>query len=245
VQTSLSRGLDAAARSGYLSSADDVLDPFADAVEVVLPSTVTLAGRTSEIPITVRNSLPYPVNVRLRLSSPKLVFPDGDPILTVEDTVQVRLPVEARSNGTFQLVMTAVTPEGDVAVSPRAQATVRVTAVAGLGLALSVGAVLVLITWWVHHARSVRRKRRLAGSGESAARHPANGVAPSGAPSTASPGSAPPDTAEQPLVAAEPASTEEQPVVGAAPPAAARSPDTASAPDLTSEDTAEHPVVGP
>jgi Family of unknown function (DUF6049) len=247
VEMSISRGLDAGTRQQYLDTAADLLAPFDGAVQVIVPSTVTLAGRTSEIPITVRSSLPYPVTVRLRLASPKLVFPEGDPVLSVEGSVQLRVPVEARSNGTFPLQLTAVTPEGDAAVSPTAVATVRVTAVAGLGLALSVGAVLVLITWWVHHARVVRRERRMAGSGEAVGRHPANGV-PGGADAPADeareplpPGVVSTDdgapTAEHPVVPGAQV-TAEHPVVpapGVSPPARRPSPD----------DTAEHPVVGP
>lgn len=221
VELSLSRSLTDAEREAYLDTADAVLAPLTSSVEIVLPSTVTLAGRTSEIPLTVRSSLPYPVDVRLRLTSPKLVFPEGDPVLTVDGSVQLRIPVEARSNGTFPLEVTAVTPGGDVPVSSTAEATVRVTAVAGLGLALSVGAGLVLLTWWVHHARTVRRARRLAASSDAATRHPSAGPA------------LPAPTAEHPVVPAvtgrDPGDTAEHPVV--------------TAPDPG--DTAEHPVVGP
>ena len=45
---------------------------------------------------------------------------------------------------------------------------VRSTAFSGVGLVLSFGAVLVLLTWWVRHIRATRRERD-AGSGAAAA----------------------------------------------------------------------------
>jgi hypothetical protein len=202
MEMSLSRGLAVADRSAYLGTANELLDPLGSAIEAIPPETVTLAGRTTEIPITVRSTVAYPVTVRLRLTSPKLVFPEGDPLVTVDGSVQLRIPVEARSNGTFPLIVAAVTPDGDVPVSPPSEVTVRVTAVAGLGLALSVGAILVLATWWVHHARVARRAVRAAASIEAAARHPSGGPPPAADPDTVG-GAAPTgveDTSEHPVV---------------------------------------------
>jgi hypothetical protein len=202
MEMSLSRGLVAADRSAYLATANELLDPLGSAIEAIPPETVTLAGRTTEIPVTVRSTVPYPVTVRLRLTSPKLVFPEGDPLVTVDGSVQLRIPVEARSNGTFALIIAAVTPEGDVPVSPPSEVTVRVTAVAGLGLALSAGAILVLATWWVHHARVARRAVRTAGSVDAATRHPAGGP-PAAAGADTIAGAAPTgaeDTSEHPVV---------------------------------------------
>ena len=66
----------------------------------------------------------------------------------------------ARASGAFPLRITVTSPDGVLTVG-RAQVTVRSTAVSGVGVVLSVGALLVLVVWWARHWRSVRRNRRL------------------------------------------------------------------------------------
>ena len=52
--------------------------------------------------------------VKVRLTSPKLCFPEGDQVITVtESSPPFRVPVEAKSNGTFQVTATLLTPQGD------------------------------------------------------------------------------------------------------------------------------------
>ena len=46
-----------------------------------------------------------------------------------------------------------MTPEGDVAVAPPTELTVHATTLSGFGVVLTVGALLVLATWWVRHLR--------------------------------------------------------------------------------------------
>jgi hypothetical protein len=65
-----------------------------------------------------------------------------------------------RASGAFPLRITATSPDGVLTVS-RARVTVRSTAVSGVGLVLSIGALLVLVVWWASHWRTARRNRRL------------------------------------------------------------------------------------
>jgi hypothetical protein len=150
---------------------------------VVLPesTTFTLGGRTSTIRLKLSSTADVPLTVLVRMRSAKLTFPEGDPIveLAPQQTTEVSIPVEARSNGTFPVALEVLTPVGDELLGPRVVFTARVTALAGLGQVITVGALLVLVTWWVHHLR-VRHRQRRAGLAEpSTRRHPATKAASS------------------------------------------------------------------
>ncbi len=58
----------------------------------------------------------------------------------------------ARASGAFPLRITVTSPDGVLTVA-RARVTVRSTAVSGVGVVLSVGALLVLVVWWASHWR--------------------------------------------------------------------------------------------
>jgi len=89
--------------------------------------------------------------------------------------VQQRVAVKARSNGTFPLTVEVLTPSGDTAVAPMTELTVQATTLSGFGVALTVGALLVLATWWVRH---IRRGRRQRGVETGARHHPSTGPPP-------------------------------------------------------------------
>ena len=111
----------------------------------------------------------------MRLESPKLSFPENDVLVTLDDeTVQQRVTVKARANGTFPLTVSILTPEGDLAVAPPTELTVQATTLSGFGVVLTVGALLVLATWWVRH---IRRSRRTKAVARGAQHHPSAGQA--------------------------------------------------------------------
>ena len=58
--------------------------------------------------------------------------------------------------------MRITTPEGDIAVAPTTELTVHATTLSGFGVVLTVGALLVLATWWVRHIRRTRRNKATA-----------------------------------------------------------------------------------
>lgn len=124
-------------------------------------TTFTLGGRDSKVRVTLRNDSSTDLTVRVRLTSAKLEFPEGDSlqVLPAGATTSVEIPVRAKSNGRFPVVLQLLTPEGDVTIAPPATFTARVNALAGLGQ-LFTGVLLVLLaTWWVHHLRGRRRSR--------------------------------------------------------------------------------------
>jgi hypothetical protein len=150
-------------RGGYLLSVGNVIRNQTSQVDIVDDGTVTLTSREGDIPITVRNDTGGPVEVELNFdSNNRLDFPDGSHqrVTLEEGPNRIEVPVEARSSGSFPLRITATSPDGSLVVN-RARVTVRSTFVSGVGVVLSVGALLFLVIWWALHFRSTRRNRRL------------------------------------------------------------------------------------
>lgn len=150
-------------RNAYLRSVSRAITAQTAQVEITDDETVTLTSREGDIPVTIHNDTGGPVEVRLAFDSDnKLDFPDGDAqrLRLVEGPNRIEVPVEARASGSFPLRITVTSPDGVLTVG-RAQVTVRSTAVSGVGVVLSVGALLVLVVWWARHWRSARRNRRL------------------------------------------------------------------------------------
>jgi hypothetical protein len=158
-----SADLTAAERSGYLRSVSDVIRNRTSLVTISDDETITLTSREGDIPVTVENGTGEPVEITLEFDSDnRLDFPDGSR-QRVELAVganRIDVPVVARTSGAFPLRITATSPDGVLTVT-RARITVRSTVVSGVGLVLSIGALLVLAVWWISHWRSTRRNRRL------------------------------------------------------------------------------------
>jgi hypothetical protein len=185
LRVSLASSLTAAQRNTYLDEVNTQLGGLRNSVDAVTTRHITLTGKSSEIPLTLRRRTKEPIRVRVHLASPKLEFPENDFVVTLDaDVVQQRVPVSARASGTFPLTVQILTPSGDVAVAPATEMTVQATALSGLGIVLTGGAVLVLVTWWVRQVRRSRRRRHRAD-------HPSAGVPPA-------PGTPPPATLPAP-----------------------------------------------
>ena len=142
------------------------------------PFTFTLTGREEQpINISVANTLDEPLSVLLRLSSPRLAFPDGDMEITLaaDDVTVVEVPVQARSNGTSAVTVEILTPLAERPLIEPVRLTSRVNSLTGLGQLLTVGFVLILASWWLSSWRS---KRRARDSVRAARAHPAAGDEP-------------------------------------------------------------------
>ena len=137
------------------------------------PFSFTLTGRAGDIDLRVSNTSTEPLTVLVRLSSPKLSFPDGDQLVTLRPNEQtmIAVPVRARTNGTSAVEVEVLTPAGEPIDEP-VVLTSRVNALTGFGQVLTVGLLLVLLTWWFSHWRSRRRESE---AGDVAGRHPSNG----------------------------------------------------------------------
>jgi hypothetical protein len=145
------------------------------AVEVPTGFSFNLTGRNGTVRIKLRNTATIPLQVRVRMTSSKLLFPRGDQTVTLDpqSLTEVAIPIEARSNGRFPVTLQVFTPTGDVELAQPVPLTASVNALAGLGNLVTGAALLVLLTWWIRHMRRSRRQRAAAAA---AGRHPVSGV---------------------------------------------------------------------
>jgi hypothetical protein len=169
-------------RAGYLGTVDGQMAAVKAAIVPTDRRQFTITSRRTTIPITIRSTWPQPLKVKLRLTSQKLNFPEGDQVITVDQSSPpFRVPVEAKTNGTFQVTAFLLTPDGDAMLGPPTAITVRSTALSGLGILVTIGAGLVLAAWWLQHLRS---RRRAKGVADAAERHPTAPVDRDGLPAT-------------------------------------------------------------
>ena len=135
----------------------------------------TVGGSESPIPLRIENAGDTPLRVLVRIVSEKLVVPDGDVDVVLEPNTinEISVPVTARSNGVFPVSVELWTPAGNLIDEPL-QLTARASSLAGLGRVVTVGALLVLVSWWFSYFRRSRRRRRAEDSVASQARHPAS-----------------------------------------------------------------------
>jgi hypothetical protein len=151
----------------------DDFDVYEHSIEGPEPFTFTLTGRRNTLSFSLTNTSSTPLKVRVRLSSPKLTFPDGDQVVTLPpgDT-ELDVAAEALSNGKSSVFLRVYTPaeNSDIQLMPEVVLTARVSSLAGLGQLLTGAFLLLLFTWWARHWQQTRRKRNAA---DHVGRHPA------------------------------------------------------------------------
>lgn len=156
----LSTALDDETVDAQLRTINDELEAVRTSVVAPDPFTFTLTGRTSVLRLTLRNNADEPRVVRLRAASPKLRFPEGEQLVTLQPGPnEVTLDVEARANGTSSVSIELLTPVFGRPITEPTFLTATVNALTGLGQVITGGAVLVLVTWWFSHFRRRRRER--------------------------------------------------------------------------------------
>jgi hypothetical protein len=147
--------------AGIRTSVETVLSQ----VRVQERGTITITSSKAEIPIGFQNLSDDDITVRLRLASDRLLFPDGaerDVRLRARRTTTVQIPVETRGSGTAPVRMTVTTADGLPIPASNRIIEVRSTFVSGVGVFLTVGAIVFLAIWWgwdIHR----RRKKRARG----------------------------------------------------------------------------------
>jgi hypothetical protein len=138
---SLAEDITIETRLPYLSTVDAQLGAVTNSIVPMDRRQFTITSKRTTIPISVRTTWPEPLKVKVRLSSPKLDFPNGDEVVTVTaSSPPFRVPVEAKTNGTFQVTASLLTPEGDAPLGPPMALTVRSTALSGLGILVTIAA---------------------------------------------------------------------------------------------------------
>jgi DegV family protein with EDD domain len=144
--------------------ATDLIQQFGairNSVEVPAGFSFTLTGRTTTLPIKLYNSSDTPLTVRVHMSSSKLLFPDGDLVQELQPLsfTEVPIKIEARTNGSFPVTLTVLTPTGDE-LAPPVTLSASVNALSGFGNLVTGAFLLVVLTWWVRHVRQNRRAGR-------------------------------------------------------------------------------------
>ena len=159
------------------STLDDEFHGVRSAVEVPASFGFSLTGRSGTIPVSLFNSSDVPLAVTVQMSSPKLTFPDGPQTVTLAPGgyTEVRITIQARSNGSIPATLLVTTPEGRLPLAPAVPITANVTALTGLGNLLTGTSLLVLLTWWGRHWRRTHRERIATGTADAATRHPVHG----------------------------------------------------------------------
>jgi hypothetical protein len=140
-------------------------------------STITITSSKAEIPISFQNQGDDPVTVHVKLESDRLLFPNGSELdvpLPAHHNTTVRMAVETRGSGTAPVQMT-VTTAGGLPIPPERKGVTRIsvrsTFVSGVGVFLTVGAIVFLALWWGWDIHRRRKKRALE-------RHPTSRLAP-------------------------------------------------------------------
>lgn len=177
VEIAPSRDLDDAGRAAYFDTVLAETAAVRASVSGPPRTTFTLGGRRGDITLSLRNDETVPLTVVVRLSSSKLLFPDGPQteVLAPEATTIVVVPVEARSNNTFPVTVELLTPTDLAPVTAPVQLTARVTAFTGLGQVATGAGAIILATWWARHWRTNRRRRLADELARAPSQHPSRG----------------------------------------------------------------------
>jgi hypothetical protein len=140
---------------------------------VVLPAAYSfnLAGPNTEIRVRLTNTSTNSLSVRVRLSSSKLLFPEGDVVVVLPpgQVTDVAVPVITRSNGKFPVALEVFPPASTSPLTAPVFLTANVNALTGLGTTVTGVALLLLASWWFRHWQITRRRRAVQAAG---IRHP-------------------------------------------------------------------------
>lgn len=166
--TSVARDLGTDERLALLDAIDAEIRQGFESISLTGQTDLNLTSRRGELPVSIANANDYPVRVLVRLRSDRLGFPDGQEFeITVDpDVTRLDIPVEALATGSVPTFVEVRTPDGTLLLDSR-QLNVRSTAVTGVGLALSLGALAVLAIWWVRTWRKGRRPGEVGDTGTS------------------------------------------------------------------------------
>ena len=169
------RALLAASASPHITSAErlELLDAVdrqatqrAVGVDLVDRGRITITESSSELPVTVFSRRASPVTVALMLEADGVVFPEGGRnILALQPgRNDLSIPIKVTGSGTEEIDAAITTPDGQGAITLSVGTlTVRRADVSGLGLLISICAVLALAAWWMRVRRRGSHSNRVGG----------------------------------------------------------------------------------
>jgi hypothetical protein len=120
------------------------------------PSTITLAGSGTSIPITLTSHASYNVMADVHLLTDQITFPKGDdvPVSLNAPTKSVRVATSTHSGSSLTLQVIVTTPNNRLILA-RAAIQVRIASTSIVGYVLTIASLLVLAYWWL---RTVRKR---------------------------------------------------------------------------------------
>jgi hypothetical protein len=151
----------------YLATIRGRLDALTGGIYTTA-KTLTLTARRASLPLSfVNNTGRAGIHVRVHLESPKLIFPKGqDVVMTLplghSTAARGQFPVIARASGTFAMTITLESADGSLRLGQPTRVTIRSAVFSGIGIALTLGALVFLAGWWGNHFWRTRRARRRA-----------------------------------------------------------------------------------
>lgn len=118
------------------------------------PSTITLAGSGTSIPITLTNHAPYTVMANVHLLTGQITFPKGNdvPVSLNAPTKSVRVATSSHSGSSLTLQVIVTTPNNRLVLA-RAAIQVRIAGTSIVGYFLTIASLLVLAYWWLRTYR--------------------------------------------------------------------------------------------
>lgn len=149
-------------RNAYVGRVTTELSRVEGLVDAPDEFRITLTSRSGSIPLTLTNNSDSAIRVQVNLQSDQLQFPEGDEFDRVlqPGATRIDIPVRVLASGAFPLDIEIRSADGSVRLK-EARYDIRSTAVSGVGVVLSVGAIIFLALWWVRNWRATTRSKRL------------------------------------------------------------------------------------
>jgi hypothetical protein len=153
-------GLSLTQRSAVLSHATAALRAQRDQLNVSTAQITTTALRES-IPITITSTANYPIAGILTIASDQLRFPSGQRFhfMISRSTKVIRIPTRAPTTGSFTASVTLTTPRGGLILA-KAKLLVVASRTSIVAIILTIGALAVLLVWWVRTWLTGAKKKR-------------------------------------------------------------------------------------
>jgi hypothetical protein len=127
-------------------------------IELVDGGALTVTSHRARLPVTLRNTSNRALDVAVTAESAELAMLGAPVRVTLPPgaTEDVEIPFRVSRSGDFVVEVSVATPDGGFLLASRT-VTLRSSAVSGLGVVLSIGALAFLAVWW---GRNLRRRHR-------------------------------------------------------------------------------------
>ncbi|MCL6104272.1 MAG: DUF6049 family protein [Actinobacteria bacterium] len=147
-------GLDPNQQSGYLNLADKTVKTQLSLLSLQPDRTITLTARKARIPISIISKMSISVHGTLKLVSPNLQFPNGptQPVRLTTRNNSFYFNIKTTTSGEFPLKVYLEAPNGKLTLV-EGIFTIRSQAVSFVAIILMVGALVLLLAWWINVIR--------------------------------------------------------------------------------------------